>query len=308
MKKNNFFIIFLFLLFLPFLSSHLKAEVESQEVNKIIACVNNEIITQKDLDDYIKLFIYRLGKNAQFNLKDKLKDKKFIKTMLEKLINDKLILLAAREEFKVIPQAIEDKLNKIIAAYPSREDFESSLISSGLNITLLKKKIENDFLMQLAVKKYVEDRIKVSPTEVTAYYQNNKDKFISPLSYTVYIVVSDDRKTLEEIAKVIDEGGIKKAKKVFPDKLSLTTFTVSEMKDKVRKIVEGLQESSYVISKIYDTNYFIYLVKKHPSEIMPFDRVKNKIISYLRQEKRIKRYQSWLGELRRKCFLKIYSY
>ena len=136
----------------------------AQGSNKIIAKVNNEAITSKDLDEYAKAFAGVGGESE--GLKDEL---------LNHLIEEKLILHSARDIGIEVPDDwVDGKINQLVAGFPSYEEFEQSLIDGGLTVTLLKKKIEKDFLVRQAIELNVGSQISISPKEITDYYNANE--------------------------------------------------------------------------------------------------------------------------------------
>jgi hypothetical protein len=91
----------------------------AEEVSKIIAKVNNQVITSKDLNDFYKILAYRLLSDETDISLD---DENFKKEVLDKLIEDKLILDQAKKEKLEVPAAwVEAKLNEMVAASPSRK-------------------------------------------------------------------------------------------------------------------------------------------------------------------------------------------
>lgn len=136
----------------------------AQEVNKIIAKVNNYIITTKDLDDFCKMLAYRLADQENEISPN---DENFRSEALGKLIEDKLIAAQAQKEKIEVPTPwVEGRLGEMIASYPTRPEFEASLVERGLTMTILKERIREQFMARQVIDKYVRQYVTISPSEV----------------------------------------------------------------------------------------------------------------------------------------------
>ena len=283
----------LFFLFFFFALSVLKAE----EINRIIAKVNNEVITLQDLENYCKLFKYQ---NPQIQIDEKLK-----KDILNTLIENKLILSLAKKEKVEVPQYwIRKELEKIISSYPSREAFYQTLAKEGLNVTLLKERLKEQYLIQWMIEKYVRSKIKITPYEVTQFYYNNKEKFIKPCLYSLWIGKWEKEEETEKIYEKLRENP-----KINKESCGLIHIQVEEdeLKEEIKKIVKEMKEEELVKRKVGDFFYLIYLEKKIPSRRLSLEEVKDKIHSLLEEKKFEELFKKWIEDLKKQALIKIYE-
>jgi hypothetical protein len=294
MKKS---IVILAVLFLSF-------SVYSEEVGKVIAKVNKEVITAKDLEEYYKMLNYRLsGENGK-----PFSDGKLAKNeALDRLIEDKLILDEAKKEnFEVPSYLIDNQINKIISAYPSRDEFENSLIERGLNITILKERVKGQFLMRQVMDKYVNYYISVSPQEVSQYYKEHQNELVSPQKYIIWIAKSEDKNLLVKITQVIKENGISEAEKEFGNVLVKMEAALTELKEGVFQTIQGLKEGDHVVKRIDNLNYFIYLEKIVPPRTLTLEEARDEIFPLIYNKRFKERFQEWIKELKEKAVITIY--
>lgn len=287
MRRVRLFFLFLLVLLV------LKAE----EINRIIAKVNEEVITSQDLENYCKLLKY---KNPQIQIDEKLK-----KEILNTLIENKLILsLAKREKVKVPQYWIKEELKKIISSYPSREAFYQTLAKEGLNITLLKERLKEQYLIQWTVEKYVRSKIKITPYEVTQFYYANKEKFTKAPSYLLWI---GKWKKKEEAEKIYEK--LKNNPEIDKESCGLTHIQVeeNELKEEIKKIVVEMKERELVQKEINGFFYLIYLEKKIPSRKLSLEEVKDEIYSLLEEKKFEELFKKWIKDLKKKALIKIYE-
>lgn len=276
------------------------------EITKIIAKVNNQIITSQDLDDYCKVFIYQHLKGENDTSCSK---KEFKKELLGRLIEDKLILGKAIEEKMNIPDAlVSNKLKQIIFSYPSRKKFEESLQKKGLSVTLLKERIKEQYLTRGIIEKYVKSFVNVSPREISHYYNNNQDEFRLFPKYIFYIAKSEDNNILKEISQLIEERGVSLAVETYKDTLIEVESDKDELREEVSDILEKLNEGEYEIKKLDNIPHLIYLREAVSSEraVLLLSDVKEKIYSYLSEKKFKKKFDEWVKELKGKAVIENY--
>ncbi|MDD3296735.1 MAG: SurA N-terminal domain-containing protein [Candidatus Omnitrophica bacterium] len=282
----------------------LQLGASAEEITRIVAKVNNQVITSRDLDDYCKALNYDISDSRQ---KISLQGQEFNKEALKRLIEDKLVLgEAIREKIQIPQPMIDNRLDQIISSYPSRQDFEASLLEKGFTVTSLKKKIESQYMMREVIDKYVKSMVSVSPQEIFSYYSQNKDSFQSPEIYIFYIAKSQEKSILEDISKLIEAEGIIGAQNAYWGLLMKMESTKEELKADIAEVLEKLKSGSWSIKQGEDLYYLIYLDKIMPSRLLSFEEVQRQVYSYLWEENFQKRFKQWIGELKDKAVIENY--
>lgn len=294
MSKN---IVWLFLLLLVF-------PVRAEEVARIIARVNDRAITSSDLDTYCQVLSYRLAGNQ-----DIIPDRTggFREESLKRLVEDTLILEQAKKEDIEIPRAVvDDKLRQMIAAYPTREEFERSLIEKGLNITLLKEKITEQYLMRQIINRYVKAFVNISPHEISSYYLDHRDEFYSPPGYVFYIAKAEARQLLENISRSVEKEGFDKAEQLYGDDLMKLKSTADKLKAELSEILESLKKGECAVEEINAEFYLVCLEEKIDSRMLTLEESQEAIHAYLWEQKFRTRFTEWVGELKKKAVIRNY--
>jgi hypothetical protein len=277
----------------------------SEEVTRIIAKVNNEVITSRDLVEYCMALTYQNSSGVD---ESSCRNREFLAKILQRLIEDRLILAKARnEEFKIPDFWIEERFEQMVAAYPSREEFEKSLMQKGLTVTRVKEKIKEQFLMQGVIEKYVKAFVSVSPQEVSDYYNSNLDKFYFPMTYIFYMAKSEDHGTLEEISGIIAEAGIDGAKEKYTDVLFRIESGKDELKEEIFQMIGGIEEGGHVIGKSDGVSYLIYLEEIVEPKTLAIEDAKERIYAYLQEEKFRERFKEWIDGVKKNSVVKIYD-
>lgn len=277
--------------------------VYPEEIGKIVAKVNNEAVTARDLDDYYKIISYRMPEQFASFSSDEARGKR---EALDKLIEDKLILEEAKKQNMDIPPiAISEQLNKVISSYPTREDFENSLIERGLNITLLKERIRGQFLMRQVIGAYVNGYVNVTPQEVSNYYVEHKKELVAEQKYVIWIIQTKDKNILSNTTKALKEKGIAEAGNPEMHLVRVEAGT-KDLKEEIAGMLKELKEGEHSVKKIGDEYYLVYLEKTLPPRELSLEEARENIFSIIWSKKFKIRFEEWVAQLKDSAVIKIY--
>ncbi|MCF7907517.1 MAG: SurA N-terminal domain-containing protein [Candidatus Omnitrophica bacterium] len=283
----------------------LTLRVNAEAVAKIIAKVNKQVITSRDLDEYCKVLQFKLS-DSRDNIPSE--DVEFRKIALSRLIEDKLILDEAKRIKMEIPRAlVEDRLNEIIKSHPSREVFEESLEERGLTVTKLKEKIREQYLMRELIQMQVKSSIAISPQELNSYYSENKSQMLSPAGYIFYIATSKDEGSLNQIVDKIKTEGIAKALGDYQDELIRMESAEDELKPQIVGILEKLKGGQSEVAKMEETYYLVYMESKIDPRELTLSEAQEAIRGYLWDQKFKQKFSEWVKELKEMSVIKIYN-
>src|SRR3989338_5693709 len=144
----------------------------------IIAVVNNELITLKDLKDYVQSTYVSLVAEGvpDAQIQEVMKDMEVNGT--NKLIEDKLIISQANSVGMLVrEELVDDRINTLKEKYGSEQNLVAALIKNGSTLTDLKNKIRDQMKIKFIIDHDVKSKIYVNPQEVTKYYEENKQEF-----------------------------------------------------------------------------------------------------------------------------------
>jgi peptidyl-prolyl cis-trans isomerase SurA len=135
-------------------------------VDRVIAVVNDEIITMSDLQR-------EAGKTA-----DKIDER----LLLEDMINRKLQMAAAKRAGmdvteKEVSDAVEDimKRNSL-----DRRQFEAALAKEGLTLEQYRAELKEQMTLSRVFNKFVRSGLTIDEGEIRAYYERNSNAFELP--------------------------------------------------------------------------------------------------------------------------------
>ena len=148
----------------------------------IIAIVNDELITLKELKDYAQSTYVSLVAEGLSDAQIQGEMKDMEESGLNKLIEDKLILSKANLiGINVREGIIDERVNEVKERYDSEQLLIDALVKNGATMTDLRNKIRDQFKTKFIVDHEVKSKIYVNPQEVTNYYEQNKNQSIIKL-------------------------------------------------------------------------------------------------------------------------------
>jgi parvulin-like peptidyl-prolyl isomerase len=299
------------LLGLLLFSSSLASAVE----DAILAVVNNEVITLKDLKDYINTTYMSLAAQglSESEIEKAMKDLE--ENGLNKLIEDKLILSRANEIGMTIREKlIEDEIDKVIARYPSQEMFMNALLLHGGTLSDLRKKIEDQLKIKYVIENEIRSKIYISPQEITKFYNKNMNQFQKKEKINLEsIFISfgankiDARQKAEKALDLIKQGGdFKSIAKEYSDAPSIGTVERGQLTPEIEKIVFHLSDVSPSEIVELETGYYIFkLTGRSSASVASLQDVRDQIHDRLYRSRFRELYLDWINKLKENAFIDI---
>lgn len=178
---------------------------------KIVAVVNDEVITQSELDQAMKPALQQLESEATpEELAARAEDLK--EAILQRMIEEKLMLQEARNPKPVevskgkigTPPAItatDDEISEMLAKaqvhFKDPEAFAEALEEQGMTLEGLKSRYRDQVVIQKLIERQVRSRVAISPAEITAVYEANADAFKVPPAIQVATILIRPKDSLD---------------------------------------------------------------------------------------------------------------
>ncbi len=165
--------LFIALLFVSIAFESLFCQTEGEVIDKIVAIVGDEMIMQSDVQSQAYLL-------AQQDPTIDPNDQKIQKNILDQLINEKLVLIKAKEDSitvsdEEVDQRWQFQLNALVERYGSEKRIEDLY---GMSIPRLKSEYVDEIRKFLLIEKMKEKKfgnIKVTEREINELYEQFKD-------------------------------------------------------------------------------------------------------------------------------------
>ena len=274
-------------------------------VDRVVAIVNNEIITLSDLQREATL------KKTGGNVDDRM--------LLEDMIDRKLQMAAARRSgMDVTDKELADAVADIMKRNSfDAKQFEAALAKEGITLEQYKTELREQMTLSRVFNKYIRAGLSVDEAEVRAYYTRNAKLYSLPEEIRlrqIFFPLPDDASPAT-IAQVKE-----KAQQVFARAKKGEDFTslVREFSRGVTASQDGdlgftqrgsllpEMEAAAKTLKSGDVSspfqcaggYHIVKLEEVRTPVTPYEKVKDEIMNMLYQQKVENTYRGWLQSLR----------
>jgi peptidyl-prolyl cis-trans isomerase SurA len=301
-----------------------------QVVNGVMVIVNQDVITRKDVVQYIGRSVELLrdryrNQPAEFNARFN----DLLKEGLEQLIEKKLILQEFHTAGYNLPESlIEDRVKSRIRETYGNDSvaLTKSLAGRGMTREAFRREIREDFIVSaMRVMKVSSQKVFVSPYKIEKYYADHMEKYKVGDEYKLRIIMinhanksSPDaaRRLSEEIVAKLNEGSsFAEMAMVYSE----DTFRakggdrgwIELEKEKYHQPLEqairslGPGQRSGVI-EAGDASWIALVEEVRPSRYRPLSEVRGDIEKALGDEEYKRLYDSWMARLKSKAFIRYF--
>lgn len=276
--------------------------------DKIIAVVNSEVVTQKDLNDFINFTRMQLAQEFKGKeLDNKIQEMKA--DLLNKLIEDRLILQEAKKSnIRLDENRVKQKVMEIRKRYASDLDFQKDLAQQGFVQADIENRIREQLLTYAIIDVQVRSKITVTPSEVTQYYQNNPQEFKVPEQWEFTSLAtenSDDAKqTVSELRKGASPEALIEKYALSADKIKASRH--GQLKKELEDVLFKLKKNEVSDPIKVEGQYYIFRLENilaPEQESLP--QVQEKITVLLTNNKLQDAMNKWLKDVKERSYINI---
>ncbi|MCX7816250.1 MAG: SurA N-terminal domain-containing protein [Syntrophales bacterium] len=310
------------LIFVFFVSTQ---DVKAVIVDRIVAIVNNEVITLSELNAAFEPYLKNIDQSLRGTEREKLVDEGK-KAVLNQMINTKLIEQEAKKSGITVKDeevmgAIRETLKR---KNISLEEFVVMLEREGETLDGYKKEIYNQILRQRLIGREIRAKAVVSEEEIGEYYRVHREDYEGKEAVRVkkiFLPAPAEGETREDIKRQIYDIYQKilagESFEVFASKYALSPELAASGGDigfvergtmipELEKEVFSLRVNE--VSRVIELSHGFYILKvidKRGAGLKPFQEVRNEIIQKIEEMKTNQLIEKWLNELRKKSYVEI---
>ncbi|MCF8144622.1 MAG: SurA N-terminal domain-containing protein [Deltaproteobacteria bacterium] len=299
--------------------------VPAETQNRVVAIVNNEVITLYELNGKIR----ELTGFSPRELKERSEDM-YIETrrkVLNDLIDQKIALEKIRElEITVSPEEVDQAIERVKADNQlDQEGLLAQLKERGTSYEAYRKSIKTELERMRLISYEVQSKIMLKEEDIEKYYKEHIDEFTSGGKIRLALIflrqadptdkeeVRNLYQRAQDIYKMIengeDFGNLARKFSSGPgakDGGDLGTFKLSELNPEMAEQIKGLSAGDVAKPIIRPEGIqIIKVVEKDAEGVKSLEQVRNAIQSILYREELERRYSAWISELRDKAYTKI---
>ncbi|MDA8107785.1 MAG: peptidylprolyl isomerase [Betaproteobacteria bacterium] len=224
---NRYLAVFVLAVLLP---PAAQAAEQLVPVDRIVAVVNKDVVTQSELDERVA-FAERELRRQGTPLPDR---KQLEHQVLERLILEKAQLQLAHESgLKVEDAQLDAAIGRIAERNKmSVPEFRAALEHDGVNFDKFRDEVRNQILLAQLREREVDDKIEVSNAEVERYLQEHKADAEQPEYELAHILVRiPDQASPEQIAQARERAEKARAEAVAGGDFGKIAATYSDASD-----------------------------------------------------------------------------
>lgn len=308
----------------------------SAEEIKIVAIVNDEVITEAELDR--ALAPVQLQMQATLAPEELAREMNRVRAeVLERLIEERLMLQEARNPrpvevakgkvgtpppIEVTPAEVDEMLREVRGRFPSEEAFTEALAAQGLAEEDLRQRFREQITIRKLIDREARYRVTVSPAEVTEYYQNHPEEFVRPPAVQVSAILIRPNGPVDAIrARGLAQDLLKRLRagedfhelaRRYSDGLNPETggrigwIEKGRGRPEIEQALFGLKPGEF--SEVIETpvGLHIFLVESaRPGEQMKLEQVQGAIRAKLLNEKAGAKYEAWIARLKSESYITV---
>jgi peptidyl-prolyl cis-trans isomerase SurA len=307
-------------------SINVQAE-ESLVVDRIVAVVNDEIITLYDLNETLRPYeenIQALGYSPEklretlFKLRSDVLSKMVDEKLADQQIKKNKLTISTQEVDKTIERIKESR------SYTD-EDLRAGLAEQGMTIEEYRENLKKQLLRGKLVNREVKSKIVITREEIEKYYNENLEKYAGETKYHLWNIFIRFSQMTDESKKQITFGKMEavlsqlKQGRSFeslaaeapdspesPAGTDLGLYLLDELSPQLRDVVKDMKEGEYSPILKSDKGYqIVYVQKKLVTDPKSLSDVESEIEDVLYNQAIDSRYNTWLSELRKQSHIKI---
>ena len=300
------FLIIFFLIFV--IPSH------GEVVDRIIAIVNDDIITLKEVENYVYV-----EKRSQFTSIDEYLRNLQLKEKLDFFIGGLLIKQQAKKlKIDVSDKEVESVIDNIKKQNLITEiELKEQLKKDNITYDTFAEGIRMNILRSRVLTRMVSPEVKVTDAMLRDYYDKHKDEYRDIEYHLKQIFISGQKNDGNQRAinayKLLDQG------KAFEDVAAEFSDDPSGKQGgdigfvKVEELLPALKESVKLLvpntyTNVVQTPYgfhILKLIKVNRTDVVPFEVLKDKIHEQIVLQESEKRYNEYMNKLRQSSYIEV---
>ena len=300
---------------------------QEELLDRVVAVVNDEVITQAELDTFLRPVYEQYSK--EFSGEELIKQINEVrKKMLSQMIEDKLVYQeAVALGIEVKEEEVEKEFQDFKAKLEKPEELDQMLEREGLTMKSMRERLKKQAMVRQLQDREIRSKVVVSPTEVEAFYKQNPEKFTAKERVRVRSLTI--KKSEESRAKGLTDEKAKQRMDLLDQKIKLyRNFDqiVTDFSEDSHAKQEGLGDwiergamIESVDNEIFKTpvgsltgivetpiGYHIFRIEaKEPQKVLPFEEAKDQISGYLFQQESNERFKVWMEEVKKAAYISI---
>jgi peptidyl-prolyl cis-trans isomerase SurA len=301
--------------------------VSGEVVERIVAIVNDDVITLSELNNTFDPYLKRVEAGVAAG-KDREKVVAEGRTMiLNRMIDNKLIEQEAKKSGITIKDdeamgVVRDMLKSRNMQMP---DLLQALNKDGMTFDAYKQELKEQLQRQQLIRREIRSKLVVTDDEIGEYYRQHRDEYEGKeairIRQILFPVTAGTDPDIRERARELAESILKRIKSGEPFEALAAQFSQGpataaggdigfvekgQMLPEVEKVALSLDIGN--VSPVIVSSqgvYIIQVVDKRGAGLKPITEVRQEIQMKLENEKAAKKFDQWVAEIRSRSLVDI---
>jgi len=293
-----------------------------EKLPDVIARVNGESVTRKEIEDYVHNLEGRAGGPVPAEQRDRI-----YRGIIDQVVGYKLLVQEAKARKIDVPDAeVNAKIDEVKKQFPSEDLFMQTLIDRKLTIEQMKADARRDIAIARMIDAEIASRIALKPTQVEDFYKNNPDQFKQPERVRAsHILIrfpegadaaakAQAKTTAQKILKDVKAGkdfaALAKQHSQDPGSApnggDLGFFPQGQMVGPFNDVAFSLKPGA--TSDLVETQFGYHIIRvaeKQPGHTLPLEEVRPKVEQYLQNQNKESETDAFVKSLRAKGKVEI---
>jgi len=294
-------------------------------VDRVIAVVNDDVITQYELDSTVELILKRNEQNIRPEDRERI-TAEARKALLDRLIED----LILRQEARRLGIAVrEEELTSTIQEALAKRNLsidtlQEALIKDGTNYEKYREAMRSDMIKTRILQREIRPRVSVTNEEIGAFYQEHRDEYEGKLRVRLLMIALPVPAGSDEAAQAVQrtkaEAILKRirAGEYFEALANENSMGQQRAGGDIGYVEKGsmnpiIEEVAFnlkpgEVSGVIETPQGFYIIKaldKRGGGSLSLKATRAEVDERIFNEKMDKKYTEWLAEKRQKAHVEI---
>jgi peptidyl-prolyl cis-trans isomerase SurA len=289
------------------------AIASAEVVDRIVAIVNNEIITLSDLNKAI--LPYRQNIDASQNSSEKKQE--LIQTLerdvLQQLIDRSLSSQeAVKYNIAVSKEDVDSAIQNFMASNKmDLKGLEAALAADGLTLENYRTKMKGEILQSRLISRTVRSQVIITDSDIKTYYDSHGDAFTGVKKYHLRNILMENEDDLRAIEKKIGNVSFDQLAREnsigsnASDGGDLGVFDINNFSEEIKMSLQALGKGNHTPVLYVGQGYQILFVEDILMEgNKTLDQARDQIENILYKEQAEKRYKEWIESLKTHAHIK----
>ena len=292
------------------------------ELPAVLARVNGAEITRAEFEQNVKNIEGRAGRQLPPEQRDQV-----YRGLLDEMVAVRLLQQEAdRRQLTVDAARLEAAMKQLRSQFPTEAAFKQALVAQKMSLDDLRKEARQNLLVSEMLEQEVGKQIAVKPSDVSAFYEKNPDRFQQPeamrASHVLILLPQGADEAARTAARAKADMVLKKARggadfaalaRAHSDDSSkqrggdLGFFPKGQMVPAFDAAAFALQPNQ--ISDVVETPFGFHVIKvieRRPARTVPFAEAADQIEQFLKQEQQQQKTRAFVDQLKAKGKVEIF--